>query len=140
MNEWGMSDWSVTESGSRMNKVARWIAQKLSLENNATPTVLASAAAAPSLNGVTYEVCYIAGLDPDDPLARFRTTITMDANGKPIVSWSPDLNDGGTKNERVYRVFGSKSLGASAEWDDITDITNPDAEGYRFFKATVEMP
>lgn len=64
----------------------------------------------------------------------------MDANGKPVVSWTPDLNEGGTKSERVYRVLGSKSLGASAQWDDITDIADPDAEGYRFFKVKVKMP
>ena len=59
-------------------------------------------------------------------------------DGKPVVSWEPDLNEGDTKHERVYRVLGAKTLGGG--WDDMTDIADPGAEGYRFFKATVEMP
>lgn len=55
-----------------------------------------------------------------------------------MVSWEPDLNEDGTKHERVYRVLGAKTLGCG--WDDVTDIADPGAEGYRFFKATVTMP
>ena len=38
----------------------------------------------------------------------------------------------------VLRVFGAKTL--SNDWDDVTELSDPDANGYRFFKVTVEMP
>lgn len=115
---------------------------------------IATAATMTAANGCsTVGECYVAGLDPDDPTSKFVTTISMNAdgslarrgqrrngpNGKPIIiSWDPDLNENGMKNERVYRILGAKSLGGP--WDDVTDIVDLDAEGYRFFKATVEMP
>ena len=56
------------------------------------------------------------------------------------MTWPPDLNEGGTKQERVYRVLGAKSLGDAEPWDDVTGLADPDAAGYRFFKAKAEMP
>ncbi len=91
-------------------------------------------------NGFTYGASYVAGLNPTNETEKFMTTITMATNGKPVVSWSPDLNEGGTKNERVYRVLGAKSLSGEVQWDDVTDVADWDAEGYRFFKVQVEMP
>ena len=82
--------------------------------------------------------CYVAGISPTNPAARFEAVIEIGADGKPAVTWTPDLNEGGTKNERVYRVLGAKTLGGG--WDDVTNMADPDAEGYRFFKAMVEMP
>ena len=84
--------------------------------------------------------CYVTGISPTNAAARFEATIEMGADGKPVVTWTPDLNEGGKKSERVYRVLGAKELGAAAQWDDVTDVEDPDAEGYRFFKAAVEMP
>jgi len=58
----------------------------------------------------------------------------------------------GSGNSFLPRVktLGAKSLGASAQgakssgtavqWDDMTDVADPDAAGYRFFKVEVEMP
>ena len=54
------------------------------------------------------------------------------------MSWQSDLNEGGTKHERIYHVLGAKALNGG--WDDVTNIADPDASGYRFFKATVTMP
>ncbi|MBQ6926244.1 MAG: leucine-rich repeat protein, partial [Kiritimatiellae bacterium] len=84
--------------------------------------------------------CYVAGLSPTNATDLFRTVISMDGEGRPVITWEPDLNKGGTKQEREYRVLGAKALGATTQWDDVTDIANPGAEGYRFFKVTVEMP
>jgi hypothetical protein len=81
--------------------------------------------------------CYVAGLVPTNATDVFRTVILF-VDGKPIVSWEPDLNENGAKHERVYRVLGAKALGGL--WDDVTDIADPGAAGYRFFKATVTMP
>ncbi len=64
----------------------------------------------------------------------------MDGEGRPVITWEPDLNEGGTKQQRVYRVLGAKALGATAQWDDVTDSADSGAEGYRFFKVKVEMP
>ena len=142
INEHGISAWSE-ERVAFPNKFWQWMTEKyldFQIDESTPMDIVATAAASASSNGATFETCYIAGLNPNDSAAKFQTTISMDADGKPIVSWTPDLNEGGTKSERVYRVLGAKSLGASAEWDDITDIADPDAEGYRFFKVSVEMP
>ena len=96
---------------------------------------------APALNGVNkvWE-CYVAGISPTNATEVFRAVISLE-DGEPKISWEPDLNDGGTKSERVYRVFGAKSLDYGAEWDDVTDLQDCGAEqGYRFFRIKVEMP
>ena len=36
----------------------------------------------------------------------FRAAISIGADGESVVGWEPDLNDGGTKHERVYTVDG----------------------------------
>ncbi len=61
-------------------------------------------------------------------------------NGAPVVTPVPDLNEGGTRNERVYRVLGATAPGAGAEWTDVTDRTDISGTGYRFFKVSVSMP
>ena len=61
----------------------------------------------------------------------------MDSNGKPHIEWNPPL-PAAEAAKREYRILGAKSLGGA--WDDVTDMADPDAEGYRFFKAKVEMP
>ena len=100
-----------------------------------------TAALATAANGVNkvWE-CYVAGLSPTNASARFEARIEFDAAGKPVVTWTPDLNEGGTKHERAYRILGAKSLGDAEPWNDVTGLADPDAVGYRFFKAKVEMP
>ena len=88
----------------------------------------------------TIEECYVTGISPTDETAKFEARIEIGADGKPVVKWSPDLNENGTKNERVYRVLGAKELGAAAQWDDVTNLQDPSAEGYHFFKVDVELP
>ena len=100
-----------------------------------------SAANETAANGVNkvWE-CYVAGISPTNAAARFEARIEFNATGKPVVTWTPDLNEGGTKHERVYRVLGAKSLGDAEPWDDVTGLADPDAAGYRFFKAKVALP
>ena len=100
---------------------------------------MADALASGAANGRPVWECYVAGLSPTNAAARFEATITMGADGKPLVSWSPDLNEDGTKHERSYRVLGKRTLDSSEDWTDVTDITDLDAAGYRFFKAAVGM-
>ncbi len=90
----------------------------------------AHASAANGLNKV-WE-CYVAGLNPTNETAAFRTVISISADGAPVIGWNPDLNEGGTKFERVYTVEGRESL---------TDSTwAPTNSASRFFRVKVDMP
>ena len=61
----------------------------------------------------------------------FRTVISM--NGEtPVIGWGPDLNEDGTKQERVYTVEGRESL-TDGEW-------GPTNAASRFFRVKVSMP
>ena len=66
----------------------------------------------------------------------FRYLAVVD--GEPVVSWDPDLNEGGTKTERTYRVWDKKNL-LDGNWTDTTDMENLGTEGWRFFRVGVEM-
>ena len=72
---------------------------------------------------------YVAGTDPTDADSVFRARIEM-VDGKPVVSWDPDLNSDG--EERVYLVHGKEHLMDS--WH--LPVTAID----RFFKVEVSMP
>ncbi len=74
--------------------------------------------------------CYVAGLAPTNAMDVFRTVISM--NGEtPVIGWEPDLNEGGTKQERVYTVEGKENL---------TDSWAPTNAASSFFRVKVEMP
>ena len=74
--------------------------------------------------------CYVAGISPTNATARFEARIEIE-NGVPVVKWSPDLNEGGTRNERVYTVEGQERLG---------DGWGPTNATSRFFRVKVAMP
>ena len=74
--------------------------------------------------------CYVAGISPTNATARFEARIEIE-NGVPVVKWSPDLNEGGTRNERVYTVEGQERLGEG--W-------GPTNAASRFFRVKVAMP
>ena len=90
-----------------------------------------SAALATAANGrdKVWE-CYVAGISPTDAAARFEARIEM-VGGVPVVTWTPDLNEGGTKAERVYTVEGQERLG---------DGWGPTNAASRFFRVKVELP
>lgn len=75
--------------------------------------------------------CFVTGVVPTDGDDRFLATIEME-NGGPIVSWSPDLNEGGTKNLRVYTVEGKMNL-VDTSWGPTNAAT-------RFFRVKVSLP
>ena len=62
----------------------------------------------------------------------FRTVIPIGAEGEPVIGWMPDLNEGGTKHERVYTVEGRESL-TEGSW-------GPTNAASRFFRVKVSMP
>ena len=74
--------------------------------------------------------CYVAGISPTNEAARFEARIDV-SNGVPVVTWTPDLNEGGTKAERVYTVEGQERLG---------DGWGPTNAASRFFRVKVELP
>ena len=65
-------------------------------------------------------------------------TIEIGADGKPVVKWNPPLTEEEAA-KRTYRTLGKKTLDAEEDWTDVTSVDDPDAAGYRFFKAKVEM-
>lgn len=97
-----------------------------------------AAAANAAANGMAGWECYVAGLDPTDADASLKTQIAF-LNGLPSVTPDPDLNEGGTKTNRVYRVFGRQSL-TDGEWAEASNPAEWDAKDYRFFRMTVKMP
>ena len=50
----------------------------------------------------------------------------------PVIGCEPDLNEGGTKHERVYTVEGRESL-TDGDW-------GPTNAASRFFRVKVNMP
>ena len=87
-------------------------------------------------NGVnTVEGAYVAGLDPSDPKDKFVAKIEM-VDGKGVVTWTPDLNEKGTKSVRTYKTWGKGSL----EADEWLEVTPENQDDMRFFKVTVDMP
>ncbi len=75
-------------------------------------------------DGMTAYEEFVAGTDPNDPASSFKADITMDADGKPVVTWTPDLLE-----ERQYRVLGKTNLD-DAEWLLVED-------SHRFFKVEI---
>ena len=76
--------------------------------------------------------CYVAGLNPTNATDVFRAVISIGADGEPVVGWEPDLNEGGTKHERVYTVEGKENL-TDKSWA-------PTNSASRFFRVNVSMP
>ena len=70
--------------------------------------------------------------------ALFLAAIALDANGKPEISHNPPLS-AEEAAKREYRILGAETLDAPEPWDDVTDVPNLDAAGYRFFKVEVRM-
>ena len=85
-----------------------------------------------ALNGrLTVEQCYVVGLDPESPTNDFMAIINM-IDGKPRITWEPDLNTNGVV--RTYKVYGRETLDNGGEWQYPTNAL------HKFFKVTVEMP
>ena len=75
---------------------------------------------------------FVAGTDPTDPDDCFTASITV-VDGKPIVSWTPELEQEDAER-RIYTTYGKAKLG-DAEWT----VVDGDEEKYNFFRVTVEM-
>ena len=84
-------------------------------------------------NGVSLWESYVAGLDPEDATSRFTAKIEMGADGKAVVTWTPDLSK--AEKPRKYTTLGKENLEDDA-WSPVTDANKAKM---RFFKVTVEM-
>ena len=84
-------------------------------------------------NGVALWESYVAGLDPEDATSKFMAKIEMGADGKAVVTWTPDLSK--AENPRKYTTLGKTKLGDDT-WSPVTDDNKAKM---RFFKVTVEM-
>ena len=78
---------------------------------------------------------FVAGTDPTKEDDVFTASITFDADGKPVIGWSPVFSDPAEAAKRVYRKFGKVRL-QDKDW---TPFADGEEENYNFFKVTVEM-
>ena len=97
-----------------------------------------AAANATATNGLPVWECYLTGVAAVSN-ELFTAGLEYGENGKLRVTWDPDLNEGGTKSDREYRVQGKKDL-MDEEWSDVTDVEDLDEDGWSFFRVRVGMP
>lgn len=81
-----------------------------------------------SVCGMPLKDCYIAGLNPKDPNARFEARFDM-VDGEPVVTPFPDLG-----TNRVYTVEGKASL------SDTNEVWHAPDGNSRFFRVKVALP
>lgn len=133
MNEWGISGWSDSVTGSRHNpELVEWVKQQCGCDDSASPATLAAAAASTSANGASYEACYVTGIDPNDPSAAFKAELTREGG-----IWNVEPS-GGRKAGRLYRVEGKKTM-SDEVWTNVTGVEDLEAEGWHFFRVGVEL-
>ena len=93
-----------------------------------------TAAKATAANGRKVWECFMLGIDPTDATAKFVTKIEM-VNGKPVITWEPDMNEGsGKTGVRTYKLLGSTDL---KTWTEVADEAEAN---FNFFKVEVSMP
>ena len=92
-----------------------------------------TAANAKGKNGVSLWESYVAGLDPTDPTSQFTASITMGSDGKPVITWEPDMSKADLP--RTYVEYGKANLG-DKDWTPVKDANRA---AMRFFKVGVEI-
>jgi len=129
-NAWAGSD---LEKRFGVGKAAKFIAQY----GNDLVSAMFQATGKVAADGTPMTVLddYVAGTDPTDETSRLQANVTVGADGTVHVTWTPDLNEGGLKFERVYRVLGATELDGG--WTEVKEGEPTDCQ---FFKVTVEMP
>jgi hypothetical protein len=131
------------EGGKYRDALLEWLVEKGLIEetlDDADGETVAAAVKAQgeklSVKGKPYWAEFIAGTDPDDKTSEFIAKVEM-VDGKPVVTWSPDMNDGAGKvGVREYKIWGKEHLD-EVNWSEVSD---GETENYRFFKVTVDMP
>lgn len=77
---------------------------------------------------------FVAGTDPTKEDDVFKADIAFDDEGKPVISWTPELI-ASEADKRVYRKFGKVRLN-DKDW---TEIGDGEEDDYNFFKVSVEI-
>jgi uncharacterized repeat protein (TIGR02543 family) len=102
---------------------------------------VAVAAEMTAANGkMTVAECYALGIDPEDKEDDLRIVQFEMVDGKPVIGLNHTEDGSATSFLPDVGTLGATALGAGAEWDDVTDIADPGAAGYRFFRAKVALP
>ncbi len=87
---------------------------------------LLDASSQKAANGQSFNDNYILGLDPTDRNAKFCITSFKMEEGKPVVTYEPDLG-----NTRMYTILGADRL--DCEFGAVKDTS-------RYFKVSVALP
>lgn len=104
---------------------------------NASDGDITTAASMTAANGCrTLDECYNLGINPEDPGDDLKITGFKMKDGKPLITINHTEDGSGNSFEDRIRTLGKKSL-EDADW---VDVTGKDQSGYRFFKASVELP
>lgn len=91
------------------------------------------AAVAIGKNGRQVWESWLIGLDSENAEDKeFIAKVEM-VDGKPVITWTPDLNEGGTKSVRKYTILGSSNL---KNWVEVSAGQEKD---YNFFKVFVAV-
>ena len=81
---------------------------------------------------------YVAGTNPENSDDVFTAMIEM-VDGEPVITWTPDLNEGGTKSLRTYRTLGISDLSQSADPVAWREVAPGNESAYKFFKVEVNL-
>ena len=81
---------------------------------------------------------FVAGTDPTDKTSEFKASISL-VDGKPAITWTPDLNEGGARSLRTYRTLGINDLSQSADPAAWREVTPGSESAYKFFKVEVDI-
>ena len=91
------------------------------------------AAVAIGKNGRQVWESWLIGLDSENTEDKEFTAKVEMVDGKPVITWTPDLNEGGTKSVRKYTILGSSNL---KNWVEVSAGQEKD---YNFFKVSVAV-
>ena len=91
------------------------------------------AAVAIGKNGRQVWESWLIGLDSENAEDKEFTAKVEMVDGKPVITWTPDLNEGGTKSVRKYTILGSSNL---KNWVEVSAGQEKD---YNFFKVSVAV-
>ena len=91
------------------------------------------AAVAIGKNGRPVWESWLIGLDSENAEDKKFTAKVEMVDGKPVITWTPDLNEGGTKSVRKYTILGSSNL---KNWVEVSAGQEKD---YNFFKVSVTV-
>lgn len=96
-----------------------------------------TAAKLTAANGQPVWKSYVMGIDPTVDVRSLKAFISIGQDGKPMVIWDPDANEGkGAVGVRKYTVLGKEAL-QDKEWADVPEGRMQD---FHFFKIKVEVP